>query len=177
MGALLKAFWDICLLRTGPQRLPTATGLMYLLLLVHFVAGLASYAIHNQLAEPENRVGVQVLLLGAGINSLFMFSYIYTLLTIKRLSNRLPQTVSALAGCEIIIGVIFLCVLLIYSISGLSPNFFVTFYLAIYIWALAVTTYIIKEALSVGVLSALLLAIFYIILLELIVGSIFKLKI
>ncbi len=101
------------------------------------------------------------------------FFVIATLLHLKKLSSRLPQTLSALAGTGLVFGF-----LSIYLISQADPErnqlVLALVWFGVFLWSIAVDAHIYRHALSIrmnlGVLLAVLIFAANFILLETVLG-------
>lgn len=153
---LLKAFWDICLLRMGPEDLPASTFLLGLALAAHalsvVVISLAVYPFGTAVAA-----GVTGTALLAGLT--------LAALQIHGLTGRYVQTLTALAGTGTVL-----------SLVAIVPNWW--FYLArdagqawalpvmllflILVWSVIVTAHILRRALATPFFVGLVIAaVFY----------------
>jgi hypothetical protein len=101
------------------------------------------------------------------------FFVIATLLKIKQLAGRLPQTLSALAGTGLIFGFLSVFLISMGDPAGIQPGLDLVWF-GIFIWSIAVDAYIYHHALSVrmnlGVLVAVLIFAANFILLESVLG-------
>lgn len=89
MNSLLNRFIQICLLKSGPQDLPTSPFLLALSILAYGLAGLLLSLNQSDLKTAILMVLVDIILLG-------LLSYL--LLTINTKTERYFQTLTALAG-------------------------------------------------------------------------------
>ena len=89
MNLLISRFFEICLLRAGPQDLPASSVLLMLTLIAYCSAGLLLSLVNTGLANAILLVVVDVLLL-AGLA--------YLILWIRLLTVRFMQALTALAG-------------------------------------------------------------------------------
>lgn len=97
MGALVRVIWQIALLRQGPQVLPASTVLLWLALALHWVTGVLLGVFSYPLLEA---------MLSALAGTLIMAAVVHTLLLVYRKHHRLLQTLTALAGCEAMLGLL-----------------------------------------------------------------------
>jgi len=97
MGALVRVIWLIALLRQGPQVLPVSTFLLWLVLGAHWATGVLLGLFSFPVGES---------LLSALAGTLIMAAVVHTLLLLYRHHNRLVQTLTALAGCEVLLGLL-----------------------------------------------------------------------
>lgn len=154
MNQLLKVFVNICLLRTGPQQLPASRFLLLLTLLTHLLIGLV-FALFT-LPLPQ-------ALLAAAVGTALLYGVVLGLLSAHRKPQRVPQTVAALAGSEVLLGVLALApTAWFYSVEGDSVRIVPSLLsLVIIVWSVVVTVHILRHALQVSQGIALLFALGY----------------
>lgn len=97
MNALLRLFAQLMLLRISPQAIPYSQWLLALLLLAHLLVGMALASFTLTFEEA---------LLSAVLGSLLMATLSWLLLTFYGVAQRAVQVVTALAGCEVAIGLL-----------------------------------------------------------------------
>jgi hypothetical protein len=154
--ALLRPFWEICLLRRGPQDLPPSPFLVYLALAAHAVSVVAqSVAIHP----------FGTALLSGIIDTAVLAVLTYSLLFLGRMPERIPQTLSALAGTGAFIGVLALVPTGWWFFTregGGDPGGAWLLLLALVVWSLVVMGHVLRQALSTNLFVGLgLAAVFY----------------
>lgn len=140
MEALFRAFWQILLLRAAPQSLPASSTLLGLALVLHFSLGFA----HALFSLP-----ITVALPYAAVATLTLIGVVYGLLFLRNLSSRYQQTVTALAGCEALLGILLLPVNLLYGMSGEGAELstlLVIFSLMAIGWNVALAAHIFRHA-------------------------------
>lgn len=93
---LLRALLRIGLLQSGPQILPPSRELAFVVVAAHLALGL----LLSLLGEVP-----QAALLSAVLGTLFMVAVTHGLLMLRGFQARFHQTVTAMAGCELIVGV------------------------------------------------------------------------
>ncbi|WP_303906619.1 hypothetical protein [Thiohalomonas denitrificans] len=95
MQALIETFWSILRLRAGPQILPASNVLLALILLLHWGigVGLGTFSL-----TPE------VALASALAGTVMVVAFVQGLLGLYGLRARAVQTLTALAGCEVLLG-------------------------------------------------------------------------
>lgn len=89
MGRLLHRFFDICLLRAGPQDLPASTVLLWLSLLAYFTVGMVMSVQNLDVAHATLLVALDSALLAA---------LLFALLWSRNALDRYLQTLTALLG-------------------------------------------------------------------------------
>lgn len=95
MQALIKAFWSIALLRNGPQTLPASHFLLALVLLVHWLVGVALGAMS---LDAGGALATSL------VGTLVMAAFVHITLTLRGVGRRTLQSLTALAGCESLLG-------------------------------------------------------------------------
>jgi hypothetical protein len=157
----------MCLLNANPQDLPASAVLLgiclgaYLLVTTFMVMPIYGFSLSLREAI------VEVVLLVA---------YTQAVLRIGAHPERYTQTVSALAGAGVIIGL--LALPLAYSLYGSAfqgtsnaPTLFA--YVLVFAWMLVVYGHIYRHALSTGLFSGMLVGLGYIILTSMVIESVF----
>lgn len=149
MNALIKRFWDICRLQSGPEELPASTFLLGIALVAFlFVDFLISL---NQLSFGD---AVMASLVEAGIMGLLP----YIVLWIRLMPQRWPQTYTALLGTGTVIGVIALPLGFWQHMSMTATGQIAALpsllLIALLVWNLVIVAHILRHALSVPMLLA-----------------------
>lgn len=129
MTALLTLFFKLCLLRAKPQDLPASGLLAGAALAAYFLAGL-------MIALTQQSAGRAVL--AALADSAVLALLTHTVLLLRKHPERLPQTLSALAGAGAVIQ-------LIAGPLLARPELLA----ALLIWSLAINAHILRHALEV----------------------------
>ncbi len=140
MFKLVKDFFNICLLRGGPEELPYSYVLLGVTIVVNvFLSVLIGSMIHN--------------LKLAGLTSIaaLFFSFVFVKLLLHKKPERFVQTFSAMLGVDAIISIISLPS--VYSLAYLKPGetaimFFNLTGFALLVWVVIVYGYIFSKALS-----------------------------
>lgn len=94
MSRLLRRYFDICLLRAGPQDLPASPFLLGLSLAAYFVVGVIISLQNLDVLAAASLVIVDTALLAA---------LLFALLWVRQFSNRYLQTLTALLGAGVIL--------------------------------------------------------------------------
>ena len=142
MLQLIRAWFEICLLRRTPQELP-ASG--YLLGVSLCCYGLVSVLVSSQ-SYTFNRA---LLLAGADLGLLVVF--VWSLLYLQSKTARIGQTLSALAGSGSLMGLFALPLMLAIgpgTVNEPVPAPLVSLWLLLLLWNLFVMAHIIRHALS-----------------------------
>ena len=143
MFHLIKMFWDICAVKTGPQDLPTSNFLLGLVLLAYFVTGTVVAAIQWPFSQA---------VLAAVLDTAFLALLSRVLLWTRMLSGRFVQTLTALAGCGALMTVIATPLVLWQTWVGVTdanaptlPSWLLMIWM---VWNVVVVGHIIRHALS-----------------------------
>jgi hypothetical protein len=142
MLQLIRAWFDICLLRRAPQELPASSYLLGLSLCCY---GLVSVLVSSQ-SYPFSKA-LQLATVDLGMLVLFVWSLLY----LQRKTARINQTLSALAGTGSLMGIIALPLLLAIgpeTVAEPVPAPLLSLWLLLLLWNLFVMAHIIRHALS-----------------------------
>lgn len=145
---MIRILFDILRLRAGPQDLPAAPGLAFLLTAAYF--GQALYTdrlLDGAEASPRSLVAIGFQLAAAAV-----------LLNVRGFRERLPQTISALAGTGFLLGIVSLFMLLQLDRDTPQPGLALA-YLGLFLWSLAVDGHIYHHALSIKISLGMLVAV------------------
>ncbi len=157
MLRIIKAFWDICLFRAGPQDLPTSSLLMAVAL---FGYGAASLLIAFAQFPPE-RVFAAVAL-----DIVLLLMLAWAVLWVRSFMERFTQTLTALAGVGALMGFI-AWPLAVWQADAVAqgpetagvPSLIVLAWLA---WHIAVVGHVLRHALSTMMSVGATLAVVYV---------------
>ena len=170
MSRLILLWFDICLLRAGPQDLPASRELLGL--------SMASYTLASFLLSVPGYPlvsAVQLALMDAGLVVVFAVTALY--LTGKM--ARLTQTLTALSGTGTLLGLIALPVIQLLS-SGkdaVQPALLAgMLWLALFGWNLIVVAHIVRHALSVNFPVATGIAMLYTLVAMQIINALFPMS-
>ncbi len=168
MRSLLRLFWEVCLLRKGPQDMPWSRELLVLLILI----GTAVDVFRLWLADIGLDVGGVLLfaLVALGLNLLFVGG----LLTLLGYRARLVQTLTAWFGAMLLISLIDLGLVgVLRLLPELGTGMAMLFQLMV-IWSLLVTMHVLRHALSINPVLAGVLTLGYFLLSVLLYQSVMK---
>jgi hypothetical protein len=147
--ALVDPFVKLCLLRRNPQDLPTSRSLLNAALAGYFlisaVLGMRAYGLPRSLLQ-------------AGVEVAILILYTRMLLTISARPERIVQTLSALAGSGLLLGIAALPLSVLVPSGDALAGLPALAYLALMVWSLIVYGHIFRHALSRGQLAGLLAA-------------------
>jgi len=163
---LLKVFLDICLLRAGPQDLPASHFLMWLALALHALLGVVFALFTLPLGQA---------LLAAATGTALLLLAIQIALTITYKPERRIQTVTALAGSELLLGLLALLpTVWFYSVDGAQARLLPSLLSLLFIvWGVVVTGHILRHALAISQAFALMLALAYTLFSYSLMGTLF----
>ena len=142
MLQLIRAWFELCLLRRTPQELP-ASG--YLL-----GVSLCCYGLVSVLVSSQSYAFNRALLL-AGVDLGLLLVFVWSLLYLQNRTARINQTLSALAGSGSLMGLIALPLMLAAGPDAVTepvPPLLVSLWLLLLLWNLFVMAHIIRHALS-----------------------------
>lgn len=156
MAVLFNLFWEICLLRKGPQDVPASQELLKLCLIGYAATGL----LNLWLGLGEVGAGTALLLTAVDVG--LLLGLVYAVLQLRGLLARYTQTLTALAGTGTLLQLIVLPLGMWYQreLAGNgTADLPAMLWLMLLVWSVAITAHILRHALSVtfgiGVLYAL----------------------
>jgi hypothetical protein len=161
MRALFDLFFDICLLRRGPQDIPASSTLLWLCVLAYLVSGYAALLAGVGAAYPLH----SLLLALADLGLLVAMSYI-VLRTLGH-SARLAQTLTALTGCGTLLQLIALPLGLWFdrahaNHSGADAPLLL--WLLLLFWSITISAHILRHGFGVNFGTGLVYAFAYLFL-------------
>lgn len=153
---VLQAFWQILLLKRSPETIPYSPLLLTTALILHLLVGVGGGLIN---------LTADVALIQAALGTLLLVGFTYLLMMFYGWGNRLVQTITALAGCEFLIGLLGLP-LSVWIVSVDKTNLALPAMLSLLIlgWYVAVVAHIWRHALGVSKWRGFLFAIGYVII-------------
>ena len=155
MLKLLNAFWDLALFRLRPQDLPSSSFLVFVTAACYFAIGVASALLPLDLLP---------VLFTALLDTLMLALVISGLLYFRRKPERIPQVLSAAYGMLGLLGLIMLPVTawLLHVVdepaAALAPA--LLFWL-LYFWSVAALGHVLRHALDIPLLPAVLISYVY----------------
>ena len=158
MLQLIRAFWDICRLRAGPQALPSGRNL----LISAVFAGILIDSFASSILIPKLS-GFEVITTVA-IYNVLLLATVYLLLKVIGYEQRAMKTLIAIAGAGLFIGLVLLPGLITVDLSEQESKSFALFILIDNIWRIAVNAHIFRHALSVSLLMAMIISVSYLLL-------------
>lgn len=156
MWSLTSAFLDIALHRRGPDSLPSSRFLVGILLACHVPLGLFVLYLRNSLNAQD--LGFFLIDLGLYI------AFVFAVLRFFKLDSRLLQTLTALFGTEIVINALSVPVGIVGRGFGVeeSQSALIWVYLALLLWWIDVTGYILAKAIDQSYIVGLMFVILYV---------------
>ena len=152
---LFISFKEICLFRLGPQDLPASTALLGIIVAISAVISLLLNWIN---------LSFQQAVLAMLVNITVVIILTQLILRLYNKPMRILQTLSAQFGSGVIISVIAtpMIVMMAYAVKH-DVNLTATaiLWLVLLIWEIAVTTHILRHALSTSFIQGFLIAILY----------------
>jgi hypothetical protein len=167
MLRLITIWFDICLLRAGPQELPVSRVLLWLSLAVYTVVSFF-------LSQASYPSGIALQMAGMDVALLIVFAVVPLYLLDK--SARICQTLTALAGSGAFLGLIALPVILVMyrgQESGDVPLFAALLWLLLFGWSLLVMAHVMRHALSIPFPAGLGVAILYMLVAMQLIATVF----
>jgi hypothetical protein len=153
---MLRYFVSLCLLRSGPADAPPSSSLLVQTLLAYLSIGWLISMLHLELAEG---------LLSTLVDAALLMGMTGGLLAVRGYKARLQQTLIALMGAGILLGILAFPLLLWLKIAaqqvGFSPTLASLLLIGLMIWSIAITANIMREALSVSFTVGVLVAVIY----------------
>ncbi|MGC1951134.1 MAG: hypothetical protein WA970_00825 [Gammaproteobacteria bacterium] len=154
--AIIRPFFEICLLRLRPQDLPESTPLLGLVL----IGQTLSSVLLSSIALPFWEA-----LLAGMLDTLLLAAMTMSVLHLQRLQNRLKQTLTALAGTGTLIGMIAIPLSSwLHSANEANGETVAPALLLLLLigWSLTVAGHVLRHALSTAFIMGLVLAmVFY----------------
>jgi len=154
MQQLVYFFWQMCLMRAGPDRAPTAT--VFIVLIVTFYLFISTLSVFISRTDTGLIIAVMIVITGLLVET----CCVWLLLAFKKVTYRFRATLVALLGTSSIL-IIFLVPLnlLVLSTDNESARFFAnTTYWLIFGWWLAIAGFIYNRAINVSIIQGSALA-------------------
>lgn len=145
---MIRPLLEMLRLRSGPQDLPAGVQLAVILAIAYLGQGLAA----DRIMEPSDTQPRSLVAIA------LQFGVIAALLQLRRLAERIPQTISALAGTGFLIGVPAILLLRQLTPGEPQPGLAIA-YLGLFFWSMAVDAHIYRHALSVNMSMGILVAV------------------
>lgn len=143
----LNYYWGLCRLKALPQDAPGSRISQYIAVLLYFVTG-AIVTMFSQTFSTS--------MLVAALQTGLLLFVIQMALWIKKMPERIPQTITASAGTAAVIAVIAMPLLIWVSQAGMgSENVFMVFWLVLVVWETAILGHILRHSLEISLIAGL----------------------
>lgn len=152
MQQLAKLFWDICLLRKGPQDVPASQLLFWLLLSVGLIV---------DFIIAVNFIEFQPALLVVFVTTAVLFGVVTLLLFMLGYASRIVQTLITLIGTGLVFSAVRVPVIFLIKLVPQNSSMFGLVEVLILVWSLVVIAHILRHALSIELYLAGALAFGY----------------
>lgn len=157
MHTLIKTFVDLCFFRIGPQQLPASATLRNLVLAAFVVTGLA-LSLAAQQTWPQ-------ALATTLLDTVILIALTTMALRLLGKRERGLQTLTALMGSNIILGMVSLPLVFIFYASGQAESLVISLLvLLLTIWNIMVMGHILRHALDMPLMGGVVAATLYMIL-------------
>ena len=167
MQALIFRFFDICILRAGPQDLPSSLFLLRLVVVLSTVVGVL-------LNLPTE--GFSQSLAIALFNVVFLSAFLYLGLKLRNKLARFRQSLTAMMGSNIIIGLVmmpFMFTLVSAKLDGESSPVALQMFLLLLVWDITVFAHIIRHSFDIRLGYGFVVSLGYLILSWMLIDMIF----
>lgn len=151
MKPILAVFWNICLLRRGPELVPThplfVGAVVVADVLASFFVGLRFAGADITPMQIATSTFVSIATLAAAT---------WTALTLRGVIGRFPATITALFGCDLLFTL--LAFITVSLVGGINSPIMMGIGALIGVWSIAVNGFILHRALNVTVFVGIFLA-------------------
>jgi|TARA_Y100000310_G_C20673703_1_gene811668 hypothetical protein len=154
MQQLVYFFWQMCLMRTGPDRAPTAT--LFVALIVTCYLAISTLSVFISQSSIGLVSALMIVITGLLVES----SCVWVLLVFKNMSNRFRATLVALLGTSSILNIL----LVPFNMLALNTDnetvkvFATTTDLLVFGWWLVIAGFIYNRAMNVSIIQGSALA-------------------
>jgi hypothetical protein len=152
MTILLKLFWEILLKRKGPQDVPFSRSLCHFVVVLHLLVGMLLISLTNSVLDS---------ILFSVMSTLMLVAFIHIMLITHRQDGRWVQTLTAMAGVEVVLGFISIPVIVILLNEVITSIITLVLSLLILGWNGVVAAHIFGQALDNNKGLGVAYAIFY----------------
>ena len=155
MVSLVTLFWNICILRVGPESVPARVWFVVVLLIVDIAVALLYHRlIYSTAADPDALTAFEAF--GVSFISIAIIAVITrSILSIRKLDERFLATLTALIGTDLIISVLIVIASQLSKLVGISPDI-ATFILQI--WGIVIWGFIYQRAFNTTLLFGIAIA-------------------
>ena len=155
MVSFVALFWNICILRTGPERVPARIWFAVVLLIADIAVLLVHQSMRNDLLPEPDRV---TMLYALGFNLVVMATvavFTRSALYFRKFGERFLATFTAVIGTHLLITVLIVAVAQLSNLVGLPPLILVT---VLEIWQIVVWGFIYQRAFNTTLMLGIPLA-------------------
>lgn len=151
MASVVTLFWNICILRAGPESVPARVWFAAVLILADIAVALLYVSF---LSSPGGLTGLQAF--GFTLVSIATVAVITrSVLALRGLDQRFLATLTALIGTDLLIGIVAVVVGQLSKLVGIPPDIPANI---LQIWALVVWGFIYQRAFNTILLFGILMA-------------------
>ncbi|TNF98154.1 MAG: hypothetical protein EP297_08860 [Gammaproteobacteria bacterium] len=161
---VLSVFWQICLLRQGPEVLPKSMFLLYLLLPLYFLLGVFTAMTTYGLTDSVYRSGADLVI---------TVSLAYVFVHLAGRQQRFLQMLTALIGTGLILGVFFMPFLVMIQTDLFSKAALITVIYILFLWEVFIIGNIFSRTFALSLPAGFLIAMSYVLLAMLMFYSVF----
>ncbi|NOR52452.1 MAG: hypothetical protein GQ470_07525 [Gammaproteobacteria bacterium] len=161
MISLFRAFWMVAILRMAPQAIPESRVLLVLMITGHFGIGLGLAV---------STLSIDGAAISALVGTAVMVAFVYLILMMRGTRQRFVQTITALAGCEILVGLVALPITYAFHAGGGESGLIALLSLLIFAWNIMIAAHIFRHAFNLNSQQSVFYAVLYIFT-SLIVGN------
>ncbi len=158
LNRLASAFWEICLLRRGPQDLPDSVFLFNFVVTSYCLLGIGINLVGFKFEE--------ACVLSVAMTTLLLLS-LKALLLIRGYGHRMRQTATALMGASIILFIPALALRIWFHIierSEAQSSLAGYAWVGLFVWELFISAHIFRHALNIRLLAGFFVSIAYVFL-------------
>jgi hypothetical protein len=148
MQQIVYYFWQICLLKAGPERIPGNWFVLGFTFTIYFVLSLLTMLITQ---DGSLLLMISALMIGVGVEA----GVVFGLLLFKQVPRRFNATLVALLGTTTVILIIMLPANIVFRYADLQSMRVIAaiLFLATFVWRLAISGSILSKAASVSLLQ------------------------
>ena len=175
MQSIFSLFWNVCLLRTGPEHMPTVGFFVGVVLVANIV--ISTLVALSAPAEPTFLQALSIPVVAAAV----LAGSTLLILRMKNLGHRFTATITALLGADIIITALSWPLLLIPDPAPAGPVsgfgwMLIVAQLALVFWWVTIAGFIFSRALAVPMPQGVAVAVFVILASLMITASVVPLS-
>jgi len=151
MKAVVQLFWQMCLLRQSPDRVPTQNWFIVTVIGANIICSLALSLVIDSSA------GALSVLTRLVVTQAVNAALVWLALFLRNYPARFPATITALFGCDLVITVCFSAMIPLTGFVGEGGTTMI--FLGFMIWSVTVAGFIMHRALSVPLGVGILIAV------------------